>query len=559
MVEEVAPRPSRNQRTSVLRVPGMPALVAVSLTAFSGYAALLATAPAYAVSGGATEAGAGLVNGVLLAATVATQLCVPWLLRRFGTGPVLAASMVLMGLPALGYAVSDALVPVLAWSAVRGTGFGIVTVVGSTVVAHLVSPSRRGEAVGVYGLAVAAPMIVLMPAGVAVAESLGYGWVFAIAALPLVGFPWALSLGRRVDRTPPASVSAGAEVEAHITDRDTVRLVLRPTVVLFAVTMAGGALMTFAPQLGLGGGWAAAALFAMSLASALARWRVGLLADRHGAGALRRPAAAACRCRPGRLRPRHHPRPGLAAAAGRAGAGAAVRRAAEPHPAHRLRPGAAGRHSHGQCGVEPRLRLRHRHRLGGRGGAGSGAVVRLGLLGDGRRRARRAAAGPAPRPVAGGDVAVRVLTLNLRLDLDRWPERLPLVVGLIASARADVVALQEVALTIGQDRLLAEALRELGPAYVVHTAQKWGDQERAEGVSLLTRLPARDHEVLRLPGDGGRVAQRVALRLRDGQDVTVANTHLHHLPLEDESVREPQARAILDWLGDPEGACSSAT
>jgi predicted MFS family arabinose efflux permease len=120
-----------------------------------------------------------------------------------------------------------------------------------------------------------------MPAGVAVAESLGYVWVFAIAALPLVGFPWALSLGRRVDRTPPASAGAGAEVEAHITDRDTVRLVLQPTVVLFAVTMAGGALMTFAPQLGLGGGWAAA-LFAMSLGSALARWRVGVLADRHG-------------------------------------------------------------------------------------------------------------------------------------------------------------------------------------------------------------------------------------------------------------------------------------
>ncbi len=73
-----------------------------------------------------------------------------------------------------------------------------------------------------------------------------------------------------------------------------------------------------------------------------------------------------------------------------------------------------------------------------------------------------------------------------------------------------------------------------------------------EGVSLLTRLPARDHEVLALPGDGGRVAQRVVVRLRDGTDVTIANTHLHHLPLDDESIREPQASAILDWLGDTE-------
>jgi MFS family permease len=257
----------------------MPALVAVSLTGFSGYAALLATAPAWTVHGGASEAGAGLVNGVLLAATVLTQMCVPWLLRAFGTAPVMVASMFLMGVPAAAYALSDALVPVLALSAVRGAGFGIITVVGSTVVAHLVEPARRGEAVGVYGLAVAAPMIVLLSASVAVAESAGYGWVFAVASLPLLGVPWAWWLGRRVDATPTL---ASEEVSTSSTSQGAVRLVLRPTAVLFAVTMAGGALMTFAPQLGIGGGWAAAALFVMSLTSALSRWRVGLLADRHG-------------------------------------------------------------------------------------------------------------------------------------------------------------------------------------------------------------------------------------------------------------------------------------
>ena len=144
---------------------------------------------------------------------------------------------------------------------------------------------------------------------------------------------------------------------------------------------------------------------------------------------------------------------------------------------------------------------------------------------------------------------MRVLTLNLRQDLDRWPERLPLVVHAVAEADADVVAFQEVALSISQDRLLADALRELGPAYAVHTAPKWGDQD-PEGVSLLTRLPARDHQVLALPGDGGRVAQRVVVRLPGGTVVTVVNTHLHHLPLDDESVRRPQAEALLAWLED---------
>ncbi|MBJ7359061.1 MFS transporter [Nocardioides sp.] len=259
----------------------MAALVAVSLSGFSGYAALLAVAPAWAVEGGANEAGAGLVNGVLLAATVATQLFVPRLLRRYGTTPVLVAGLVLMGVAAPAYAVSDALGPVLAWSAVRGMGFGIVTVLGSTIVTHLVPRERRGEAIGVYGLAVAAPMVLLMPASVAVADRFGYGWVFAVAALPLVGVPAALALGRRVDRTASASVTD--EDEAHLTDVGTVRAVLRPTVLLFVVTMAGGAVMTFAPQLGFGGLWAAAALLVLGSSTALARWLVGSVADRRGA------------------------------------------------------------------------------------------------------------------------------------------------------------------------------------------------------------------------------------------------------------------------------------
>ncbi len=234
------------------------------------------------IHGGGNEAGAGLVNGVLLSATVATQLFVPRLLRRFGTTPVLVTSLVLMGVAAPGYALSDALAPVLAWSAVRGVGFGIVTVLGSTIVTHLVPRERRGEAIGVYGLAVAAPMVLLMPASVAVAEEWGYGWAFAVATLPLLGVPWAVTLGRLVDATPSASITGAAD-EPHLTDLDAVRRVLRPTLVLFVVTMAGGAVMTFAPQLGFDGLWAAAALLVVGLSSAVARWRVGGIADRRGA------------------------------------------------------------------------------------------------------------------------------------------------------------------------------------------------------------------------------------------------------------------------------------
>ena len=78
------------------RAPGMLDLAVLSVFGFSGYAALLATAPLWAVNGGATAAGAGLVNGVLLAATVLAQLAVPRALATWGTGRVLVAGLLLL-------------------------------------------------------------------------------------------------------------------------------------------------------------------------------------------------------------------------------------------------------------------------------------------------------------------------------------------------------------------------------------------------------------------------------------------------------------------------------
>ena len=75
-------------------------LAVLSVFGFSGYAALLATAPLWAVNGGATAAGSGLVNGVLLAATVLAQLAVPRALASWGTGRVLVAGLLLLGVPA---------------------------------------------------------------------------------------------------------------------------------------------------------------------------------------------------------------------------------------------------------------------------------------------------------------------------------------------------------------------------------------------------------------------------------------------------------------------------
>lgn len=255
-------------------------LAVLSVFGFSGYAALLAAAPLWVVQGAAaTTAEAGLVNGVLLAATVLTQLAVPRALRRWSTGPVLVAGLLLLGSPAPAYLLSTDVWWALALSAVRGMGFGILTVVGSTVVASLVPAHRRGAAIGAYGLSVAVPNLLLLPASVPVVEHWGFGPVFWLAALPVLGVPAAIRLARVLGevegRRPPVD-------EVTSVDWRTAGRIARPTLVLFTVTMAGGALFTFAPQL-TDAGTATLVLLVVGVTAALSRWLVGSLADRWGA------------------------------------------------------------------------------------------------------------------------------------------------------------------------------------------------------------------------------------------------------------------------------------
>lgn len=265
---------------SVWTVPGMVAIALVALTGFSGYAALLPVAPLWAVEGGADSAGAGLVNFVLLGSTVATQFAVPWAIGRVGWARVLSLGMVLLGVPSLLHLLSDALLPTLALSAARGVGFGILTVAANAAAVLLVTPQRRGAAVGAYSAALSVPNVVFMPLGAWVAQSWGFVPAFAAGAIPLLGIPACIVVARHLPHRSthhPDSPADEAPVMAG-----TAAAMLRPTLILLAVTLAGGAVITFAPQLVARPWLSAAGLMAMGLVSAIARWRIGGVTDRIG-------------------------------------------------------------------------------------------------------------------------------------------------------------------------------------------------------------------------------------------------------------------------------------
>ncbi|WP_078950979.1 MFS transporter [Streptomyces griseus] len=267
-------------KESVVRAPGIPHLLATMLFCFSGFALLLPVSPAWAVHGGADAFGAGLVTAVLMAATVLTQLCVRVALRRLGWTRTLVLGALLLGLPSLLQALSDHLVPVLVTTALRGAGFGIVTVCGATAAAVLAPRGRQGAVIGLYGLAVALPQVVLTPAAPWLTDALALPAVIACGALPVLALPWARHLGRAVETRTDAEATSDGPGPRAVRAPEVLRRIRRPLAVLLLVTAAGGAVLTFAPQFTATPALAATALLALTGTAALARWGCGELADR---------------------------------------------------------------------------------------------------------------------------------------------------------------------------------------------------------------------------------------------------------------------------------------
>ncbi|WP_157596842.1 MFS transporter, partial [Saccharomonospora saliphila] len=134
-------------------------MLLASAGTFSGYSLLLPVVPLWAVRQGESEAVAGATTGVFMATTVLAQFAVPRFVhaRGYRAGLLLGAS--LLGAPALALSVSTGAVPILGVSAVRGIGFGLLTVCGSALIAELLPADALARGSGLYGLAVGLPQL----------------------------------------------------------------------------------------------------------------------------------------------------------------------------------------------------------------------------------------------------------------------------------------------------------------------------------------------------------------------------------------------------------------
>lgn len=259
-------------RPALLRVRGLPAAWILAAAAFGGFSLLLPVVPWAIAEAGGSDTLAGSVTAVFMLTTVLTQVAMPRLMRTYGHRATLVAGCLLLGPPSLLFLVSVAPVAVLGISAVRGIGFGMITVAASALVGELAPPRLLGRATGALGVGIAASQMVGLPAGLAIAERYSTTPVFLLGAIVTSA---ALVAAFRLPQTPKRP--------SPPTGRIPLRMLLFPMVAVGAGAIAYGGLTSLL-RIAVADLPVPTALAVLSASTLVGRFGAGALADRLGAG-----------------------------------------------------------------------------------------------------------------------------------------------------------------------------------------------------------------------------------------------------------------------------------
>ncbi|MGI8486107.1 MAG: MFS transporter [Thermomicrobiales bacterium] len=279
--------PDTTPKTSLL-TRQMISFLLFSVAAYSCFAMLLSVVPLFANSTHDSSFAAGLAMGTMMLGTVITELWTHQILARFGYRLSMGMAVILLATPALVLIWSSALVTIVLTSLVRGAGLAILVVAGSAIAAELAPPNRRGESIGLYGIAASVPSIIGLPAGIWLSEHAGFNQVFLLSTgLGLLALFWL----RALPTHRPAVSDQGSVLSALRDSR-----LARPTLIFLTTALASGIFVTFLP-LAVGEdlrGVATLALLAQTSATAITRWGAGRLGDHFGATHLLLPAMLLC-------------------------------------------------------------------------------------------------------------------------------------------------------------------------------------------------------------------------------------------------------------------------
>jgi MFS family permease len=213
----------------------------ISLTTFFlffSFQMLMPTLPTYVQALGARESIVGLVTGLFAASALLVRPFAGRELDRRGRRGVYQTGLVAFALAVLAYRWAGTPAAVLAIRLVHGAAWGLTTTASGTIVTDLVSPERRGEGLGYYGMFINLAMAVAPAAGLYIAYHYQYPPLF-YASGALAATAWALS--HRLPKDPLEERTAEARRLLDFFERRA----WYPAVLTLLVSFAHASIVTF--------------------------------------------------------------------------------------------------------------------------------------------------------------------------------------------------------------------------------------------------------------------------------------------------------------------------
>ena len=239
---------------------------------------LITPLPLYIKEVGGEPSQIGLVMGMFALTAVLSRPLVGRLVDRWGRKPVMMIGSAIFILGPLFYTLARSVSSLFLARMFHGMGIAAFTTAYTTLASELVPPPRRGEALGLVGVAGPLSIMVAPPLGATLLSRLDFSLLFCLAALVA-----AFSLLTAVPIREAPRVSNSQKGLGFLpTLRE--RPVWVSCLLTMTVGLTYGSLNTFLPLFGVERGIANVGLFftAYGLMTIIARMPLGRLSDRVG-------------------------------------------------------------------------------------------------------------------------------------------------------------------------------------------------------------------------------------------------------------------------------------
>jgi len=215
-------------------------IILMNLMLFFGFQMLLPTLPVYVQELGGEESMAGLILGIFTVSAVLIRPFAGKLLDTHGRKIILVAGLIIFLISVIGYNWAPTLIILLVLRFIHGFGWGAASTATGTIAADIIPKSRLGEGMGYYGLAGTIAMALAPLVGLTIIAKYSFTTLFAFSATLVVLALLVANFISFIDIT---------KVKATGTDKAKPALfekaALRPSLVMFFITMTYGAVVAF--------------------------------------------------------------------------------------------------------------------------------------------------------------------------------------------------------------------------------------------------------------------------------------------------------------------------